>query len=60
MPLSEPIVAAAGTVLVHKPPVIVLVSGVVEPAHTVDEPVMGRGDTLTVTVVVAEQPVGRA
>jgi hypothetical protein len=34
--------------LVHEPPDVALASVVIEPAHTVNVPVMGAGEELTV------------
>jgi len=43
--------------LVHVPPDVVLLSEVVNPSHTKGVPVLAVGAGLTVTTVVAEQPV---
>ena len=51
-PVSEPMTALA-LLLVHKPPPTASLSADVAPAHTVDEPSMGPGERLTVTVVLA-------
>ncbi len=59
-PLTTPallIVAAVGLVLLHTPPVLVVLSVVVLPTHTCGVPVMALGSALTVIVVVVIQPV---
>jgi hypothetical protein len=55
-PLSEPTVAA-DELLLHAPPPTASLIVVVAPTHTVEEPVIAVGDTLTDTVVVVRQPV---
>src|SRR4051812_13354161 len=55
MPVPEPIVAISGLLLVHIPPVLLLLKVVVRPTHTTGIPVLAGGDRLTVTVVVARQ-----
>jgi len=49
----EPTVATAGLLLLHTPPVVVVPSDVVAPAHTLAVPVMDDGKGLTVTTIVA-------
>ena len=51
------IVATDVVLLLHVPPVLRSVNTIVEPAHTGVEPDMADGNELTVTTVVAEQPV---
>ena len=51
------IVAAVGLVLLHTPPVLVVLRVVVLPTHTCGVPVMALGNALTVMVVVVIQPV---
>ena len=51
------VVATAVLLLVHAPPVLVLLSAVVRPAHTFIVPVIAAGNGLTVTAVVLIQPV---
>lgn len=58
MPVSEPIVASAGALLIQRPPDIVLDSAMLLPTHTADGPVDAGGWVFTVTAVVALQPVG--
>ena len=54
MPLAEPIVATAGVLLLHVPPVVMLERVVVAPIHVVSVPVMGDEIAeLTVTTLVA-------
>ncbi len=51
-----PIPATDGVALLHAPPLIALLSGVVEPGHTVRVPRIGPGDVLTVIVLVDVHP----
>jgi hypothetical protein len=51
-----PIPATDGVALLHAPPLIALLSAVVEPGHTVRVPRIGPGDVLTVIVRVDVQP----
>lgn len=55
-PLELPIVATAGLLLLHVPPVLVLVSVVQSPLHTLSEPPIAAGSVFTVTTAVAEHP----
>ena len=57
MPEAEPTEATAGLLLVQAPPAVAEESVVVEPEHKAVTPVIGAGNGLTVTVVVAKQPV---
>ncbi len=41
----------------HVPPAVALLSTVVEPEQTTDDPVIAAGGGLTVTVAVLKQPV---
>ena len=59
MPLDEPIVATAGFVLVHVPPVVRSLSVAGVPVHTVVGPVIGDTRLMALIVVVAAQPDGR-
>lgn len=45
--------------LLHAPPLVVFVSAVVRPEHTVRVPVIAAGNGFTVNVVTALQPVGK-
>jgi hypothetical protein len=56
-PLSEPIVATAVLLLLHVPPVVVLLNVVVLPTHTAVMPVIAPGSGLTVIMVEVKQPV---
>jgi len=50
-PVTTPptvIVAIAGDALLHVPPAVALLNGVVEPTHTLVVPVMAAGSGLTV------------
>ena len=58
-PLEEPTEAADGLLLVHMPPAGVLVSIVEPPTHNEGLPDIGEGPVVTVTTVVAWQPVAR-
>jgi hypothetical protein len=57
-PVEEPMVAFA-LLLLQVPPVVVLLRVMVRPAHTSVGPVMVASKGLTVTVVIAMQPVPR-
>ena len=58
-PLSEPIVATDGMLLLHNPPGTISKSVVVvDPVHAVAGPRIGPGVGLTVTTLFTEQPVG--
>ena len=57
MPLVLLIVATVGLLLVHKPPLTLLPSGVVVPAQALVVPVIVSGVVKTETTVVARQPV---
>jgi hypothetical protein len=50
--------ATDGGVLLHTPPGVVLLIGMLAPTHTCDGPTIGAGSGLTVTTVVVEHPVG--
>ena len=50
-------VATDGVLLLHVPPMVVLLTVVVSPAHTCSVPVMVAGSGFTVTVAVRIQPV---
>ena len=54
-PDAEPIVATEGLLLVHVPPVDVLLKVVVDPAHTTATPEIVDGKEFIVTTVVAVQ-----
>jgi hypothetical protein len=56
MPLSVPIVAADGLLLVHDPPATTSESVIKLPAQTFDSPVIEPGALLTVTVFVVRHP----
>ena len=58
-PVEISIVAIPVLPLVHAPPPVASLKAVVKPAHTVLVPVMGDGNGLTVTTLVAIQPVAR-
>jgi hypothetical protein len=49
-------VATDALLLVHVPPVAVLISVVVAPAHTLLLPLIAAGAVFTVMVLVAEHP----
>ena len=57
IPELLPIFAIDGLLLFHVPPEVVLPRELVPPSHAINVPVMGPGDALTVTGVVAMQPV---
>jgi hypothetical protein len=59
IPVAEPTVAVVTSLLLHVPPLVLLVKFVVAPVHIVPVPVIAEGNALTVTVVVALQPVGK-
>ena len=54
----EPIVATAVLPLAQAPPVDASLNEVVAPWHTAAVPDIAAGNPLTVTIVVARQPVG--
>jgi len=56
-PVPLPTVATAVLPLAHVPPVVPSVNVVVEPAQNGDDAEIPTGVVLTVTIVVAEQPV---
>jgi hypothetical protein len=58
-PLAEPTVAMAVLLLLHVPPVLVVVSVVLLALHRVLAPVILAGLVLTVNNAVVKQPVGR-
>ena len=47
IPVDMPIVATAGLLLDHIPPVVASVCTTVDPTHTVDDPLMEAGAGLT-------------
>jgi hypothetical protein len=55
-PVPAPTVAIDALLLVHVPPVAVLVNVVVAPAHTLLPPLIAAGAAFTVIVLVAEHP----
>ena len=55
--LVEPIVAIDVLLLLHVPPVVPSLSVVVVPAHIENTPNITEGTLVTVTFVVARQPV---
>jgi hypothetical protein len=57
IPELVPTVATLVVLLLHMPPPVVLLSVVLLPTHTVDEPVIAAGSGLTVTTSVAKHPV---
>jgi hypothetical protein len=60
-PLTTPpdvIVATAVLLLLHVPPLVVLLNTVVDAWHTESSPVIPAGAGLTITVVIVWQPVG--
>jgi hypothetical protein len=56
IPEPLPTVATAGFVLLHVPPVTVLLKVISNPWQTADGPVIAGGEGYTVTVVVAKHP----
>ena len=58
-PVMEPIVATAGLLLAHVPPVAASLRVTVEPTHTLVGPAIAGGPGFTVTVVVAIHPVDK-
>ena len=59
VPVADPIMAIDGLPLIQVPVAVGSVSIVTAPAQMVDTPVMAEGGALTVTVLVAMQPVGK-
>ena len=57
MPVPVPIEAMVGALLVHAPPVTVLLNVIVCPTHTLEGPVMEPMEPLD-TTAVARQPEG--
>ena len=58
-PLTTPVPAIVATVvllLLHTPPVVASVNGVVWPMHRIVVPVIADGDALMVTIFVTVQP----
>ena len=53
IPVPEPAVATAVLLLAHEPPLVVLLSVVVDASHKVSVPVIDEGSELTVTTWVA-------
>lgn len=58
MPDDEPIVATEVLLLVHVPPLVALVSVVVDPVHNTEGPVMPAGLVMTLIVIWLVQPPG--
>jgi hypothetical protein len=56
MPVPAATMATVVALLVHEPPVVVLLSVIVAPMHTLSGPVTGAV-AVTVTVLVVAQPV---
>lgn len=56
-PSVAPTVAVVASLLLHVPPVVVLLKVVTEPSQTLAVPVMPAGIAITVTVAVVLQPV---
>jgi hypothetical protein len=50
-PVEDPTVAMAGLLLTQAPPVVVVLSTVVDPTQTFAGPVIGAGNAFTVTTV---------
>lgn len=57
-PVTGSIVAMAGSVLAHVPPVVASLMVMVLPMHTAVGPVIGAGNGLTVITPVIKHPVG--
>ena len=57
IPLSEPIVAVPGALLVQVPPGTISESVTGIPTHAIDGPRIGPGTGLTVTVSLTAHPV---
>jgi hypothetical protein len=60
LPVTIPAASTVATVvllLLQVPPVVVLVSVVVCPAHTIGVPPIAAGEAITVTTIDAVQPV---
>ncbi len=53
----ELMVATDEALLLHEPPVVVVLNVAVEPAHNDVTPVMAAGRLITVTVTIARQPL---
>jgi hypothetical protein len=58
MPVALPIVAVPVALLLHVPPLVPLLSVIVNEGHTTLLPVIPAGSGFTVIVVVVRQPVG--
>lgn len=58
-PVAEPMVAMVVGVELHTPPVVASVNVVVAPTQMFVRPVGVAGPGLTVSVLVARQPVGK-
>ena len=56
-PLPDPTAAIVGLLLIHTPPLMLLVSVVVAPEHILVAPLIGA-DAFTVITAVAAQPAG--
>ncbi len=50
IPVKDPTVAIVSELLLHVPPLMISLSVIVDPTHTLDGPVIGAGEELTVTV----------
>jgi hypothetical protein len=55
-PVEEEIFATEGLLLLHVPPLVVLVNVAVAPTQMLAAPIIESGRELTVTIAVAEQP----
>lgn len=55
-PVVAPTVASDGSELLHVPPGVAFVIGVVAPVHALEEPTIGAGGGLTVINAIAEDP----
>ena len=60
VPVAVPVVATVMSLLLHVPPVVVLLSVVADPAHNVAVPVIDAGAATTDVTRVAIHPVLRA
>jgi hypothetical protein len=56
-PVDDPMIAAAGLLLTHVPPVVVMVSTVEPAGHTCSVPPIAPGSGFTVTTFVAVHAV---
>ena len=55
MPVVEPIVAMPVDPELHVPPGVGSMSGIIDPTHTTEGPLMAPGEGLTETLFVAQQ-----